>query len=85
MAILEHSVLQSPRVINPFTLRVSLESIVCYFHTFENNLGIKEKFTKYLKESCCLASDQHFSFKCFSENAFVSEIFPILSGLFLPL
>ena len=25
----------------PFTLRVPLESVVCYFHTFENNLGIK--------------------------------------------
>ena len=66
----------------PFTLRVTLESIVCYSHTFGNNLGIKREFTKYLKESCCLASDQHFSFKCFPENAFVSEIFPILSGLY---
>ena len=27
-------------------------SIVCYFHTFENNLEIKQNFTKYLKESC---------------------------------
>ena len=42
--------------LNPFTLRVSLESIVCYFHTFENNLGIKEKFSKYLKGSCCLTT-----------------------------
>ena len=32
--------------------RVPLENIVCYFHTFVNNLGIKQKFTKYLKESC---------------------------------
>ena len=38
---------------NPFALRVPPESIVCYSHTFENNLGMKEKFTKYLKESCC--------------------------------
>ena len=36
--------------------RVSLETIVCYFHTFENNLGIKEKFSKYLKGSCCLTA-----------------------------
>ena len=36
--------------------RVPLENIVCHFHTFENNLGIKQKFTKYLKESCCLSS-----------------------------
>ena len=35
--------------INPFTLRVPLESIVCYSHTFEDNFGIKQKFTKYLK------------------------------------
>ena len=37
---------------NPFTLRVPQESIVCYFHTFENNLEIKQILTKYLKESC---------------------------------
>ena len=37
---------------NPFTLRVSLENIVCFFPTFGNNLGIKQKFTKYLKKSC---------------------------------
>ena len=37
---------------NPFTLRVSLESIVCYFRTFVNNSGIKQKLSKYLKESC---------------------------------
>ena len=38
--------------VNPFTLRVHQESIVCYFHTFENNLEIKQIITKYLKESC---------------------------------
>ena len=36
---------------NPFTLRASRESIVCYSHSFENILQIKGKFTKYLKES----------------------------------
>ena len=41
---------------NPFTLRLPPESIVCYFHTLENKLGIKQKFIKYLKESCCLTS-----------------------------
>ena len=30
---------------------VPLERIVCYSHTFENDLGLKRKFTKYLKES----------------------------------
>ena len=38
--------------LNPFTLRVTQESIVCYFHTFENNLEIKQILTEYLKESC---------------------------------
>ena len=69
-------------ILNSLTLRVILESIACYSYTFENNLGMKRKFTKYLKESCYLASDQHFSFKCFTENASVSKIFPKLSGLF---
>ena len=64
------------------TLRVFLEGIICYSHTFDNDFWIKRKFTKYLKESCCLAADQHFSFKCFQENAFVNKIFPKSSGLF---
>ena len=61
---------------NPLTLGVSLEGIVCYFGTFGNNLWIKQRSTKYLKERCCLAFDKHFSFKRFQENAFVSKIFP---------
>ena len=61
--------------------RVPLESIVCYSHTFESNLGIKQKYTNYLKESCCLAFDKHFSFKCFPENALVSKILPFLAAL----
>ena len=36
---------------NPFTLRVPQDNIVCYFHTFENNLEIKQILSKYLKES----------------------------------
>ena len=70
---------------NPFTLKSFSRSIVCYVHTFGNNLGIKLKFAKYFKESCCLSSDQHFSFKCFQKNAFVRKIFPKSSGLFWPL
>ena len=70
--------------LNPFTLRIPLAIIVCYSHTFVNNLGIKRKFTKYLKESCCMASDQHFSFKPFPQNAFVRKIFPKSSCLFWP-
>ena len=68
--------------LNPLALRVPLESIVCYFHTFENNFGIKRIFTNYLKQSFCLPSDQPFPFKCFQENAFESKILPKLSGLF---
>ena len=62
-----------PSTFNPFTLRAPPESIVCYFHTFKNNLGIKRKFKKYLKESCCLTSGQYFSIKYFSQNAFCSK------------
>ena len=68
------------RFINPFTLIVTEKGIVCYSHTFENYRGIKWKFTKYLKESCCLV----FPIQMFSRNAFVSKIFPKLSGLFWP-
>ena len=59
--------------VNPFTLRAPPESIVCYFYTFNNTLGIKRKFKKYLKESCCLTSGQHFSIKYFSKNAYCSK------------
>ena len=68
--------------VNLFTLKFTLESIVCYSHTFENNLGIKQKFKKKLKESCCLASDQFFSFDFFQKMLLLSKIFPKLSGLF---
>ena len=68
--------------LNSLTLRAFLESIVCYFHIFEKNFGIKQKFTEYLKKSCCLASDRHFSFKYFPKNAFVRKILPKMSGLF---
>ena len=78
----EEGVGMGVEVVNPLTLRGALETIVCYSHTFENNLGIKRKFTKYLKESCSMASDQHLSFKFLQQNAFVSKIFPKSSGLF---
>ena len=78
------TIFESPMLfkINPFTLRAPLEPNVCYFHTFENNLRTKRKLTTFLNESCSLASNKHFSFKSFPENAFVSKIFPNLSGLF---
>ena len=64
--------------VNQFTL----ESIACYFVTFENIFGIRHKFTQYMKESCCLASNLHLSFKYFPMNAFIRIILTILSGLF---
>ena len=70
--------------VTPFTLRIPLAIIVCYSHTFEINLVIKQMFTKYLKESRCIAADQHFSFKFFPQNSFVSKIFPKSSGFFWP-
>ena len=42
-------------------------------------------FAKYLNESCYVDSDKRFSLKYFPKNAFASEIFPKLSGLFWPL
>ena len=44
----------------PCTLRTPLEPNVCYSRTFGNNFRTKRKFTKYLMESCSLASDKHF-------------------------
>ena len=32
-------------------LNVSLEIVVWIYNTFDNNLGFKEDFTKYFKES----------------------------------
>ena len=74
------------QMVNPLTLRVSLEGIVCYSHNFENNFEIKHKFTNYLKGCCCLTSDEHFSFKYFQENAFLNKniskiIRPLLASL----
>ena len=72
-------------MVNPFKLRVPIESIVYYFYIFENNLRIKGMFAKYLNESCFVDSDKHFILKYFFKNVFVSEIFPKSSGLSGPL
>ena len=61
---------------------VPLKIILCYSHTFENNLGIKGKFAKYLNESCCVISGKHWAFHFFSKNAFESKIVLKLSALF---
>ena len=45
--------------------------------TFQNNFGIDHEFTKYLKESCGLDFNKHFSFKYFLKMIiFVGEISP---------
>ena len=43
---------------------------------------MKEMFTKYLKESCCLVFDEDFSCKYFPKNALVWKILSNLSGPF---
>ena len=83
---LEEAKMSYYKYLNLFTLRFPLESIICYFRTFENNLGIEQTFTKYLMESCCLTSGQHSSFKYFLKNGFVRKniskiVRPVLAGL----
>ena len=62
--------------------RVPLGSVVCYSHTFENKVWIEWMFRKCLNESDGLASDPHFSFKCFPKSAILRKIFPKSSGAF---
>ena len=71
--------------VNPFTLRVHSECIICCCHTFENNFGIKRKFAKYLTRVVAglLINISRSNF--YTNNAYVSEIFPKSSGLFWPL
>ena len=71
------------RVVDPFTRKSSCRNIVCYFHTFESNLGMKRNFTKYLKEICCMSYNQHFSFKCFQKKCFRKGniVRPLLAAL----
>ena len=66
-------------------LEIFLTNVVWTFNIFENNFGIKPKFTKYLKEDCVMDFDQHFSCICFLLIAFVGEIFLKRSGSLGPL
>ena len=54
-------------------LRVPLEILSAILYTFRNNLGKKRKIAKYFRESCCLSSDQHFSFICFLKKCFCKK------------
>ena len=72
--------------INPFTLRVPAESIVCYFHTFENNLELKRKVHKIFEGK--LLFDfwltfllQIFSKKCFCWRNISKIVRPDLAAL----
>ena len=41
-------------------IRFPSEIVVCIYDTFENNLGIKSNYTKYLKENCGRCPDEPF-------------------------
>ena len=55
-------------------LETSMTNIVWTYDTFKNIFQINHKLETYLKESCRLVSDQHFSFKYFLKNTFVRKI-----------
>ena len=61
---------------------LSKKSYKIHIENRNGNNGKVHKIFEAMKESCCLASDQHFYFKCFPENDFVSKISPKLPGLF---
>ena len=60
--------------VNPFMPECLLDKVVLTFDTFEINIGINHKFTKYLKKSCGLDFDLYFSFKYFLKMAFVRDL-----------
>ena len=51
--------------------------VVWTYDSFETISKLKHCFTKYLKESCGLCSDQHCLIKYFLKNTVVSEFFQI--------
>ena len=66
-------------VTNLLTLKSSSWNIVCYFHTFENDLGMAE-FHKIFNGDLLFVFWSTFLIQVLSKNAFVREIFPKLSG-----
>ena len=64
--------------INP-VIGALTEIIVCTYPSFDDNFRIEHFCTKYLKESCSLCSELHFSFKCFQNFALVCKISSTLS------
>ena len=61
-----------------------VKTVVCILATFSDNSGIRDGFTKYLKESCLYCSESHCSFEYLSNFAFVCNILLKLSGCFWP-
>ena len=41
----------------PLVLKSSSKIDVCIYHSFDNNFGIDDDFTEYLKESCWYRSN----------------------------
>ena len=56
--------------VNPVTLAI----VVFISDTFDNNFGVKNDSTKYLKESCWYCSEKYFSFKYVPKYAFAWKI-----------
>ena len=50
------------------------EIVVWFLEYIENNSGLKQKLTKYLKRSCWLNFVQYFSLEYFLQDAVVREI-----------
>ena len=46
--------------------------------TFEYNVEINHRFTKYLKEIYRLGSDEHYSFKYFTKSTIHDFLFEVL-------
>ena len=57
-----------------------MSSVVWTYDTLEYNLRKDRKFTKRLKESCVLSTDQYFSLKYFQKNATLTKILPKRTG-----
>ena len=69
---------------NPLMLKGTSKFVVRIHNTFDKNLEIKNKFTKYLKESCWWCSDQHFhqflSQQCFHLRDFIKIVRLLLAA-----
>ena len=74
----------SPRRVGQALTHSCLENSVAYvvrhYIDFENNLGISQKFTNYLKEKFVLRCCQNFFFIYFSITILVKQILVFFSG-----